>query len=174
MLSFYVRDLLLHAAKVDGSLGADDPVWQEGDPTPSQPIRVTGRLSQAGPGRFYFSGQMEGAAAMECRRCLTDVEVKVGDDLHLLFAEADAGDEGEDDDPDVYLIDHRTQEVDLRQAVREAWVLSIPPFALCRDDCEGICPRCGADLNAGACGCPPESVTDGRWEALRNVRDLSE
>jgi uncharacterized protein len=171
MLSFNIRDLLQHAVKVDGELGPTDPVWQEEDPKPDEPIRVTGRLSQAGQDRFYFSGRMEGVAVLDCRRCLTDVRVDVAEDLNLIFGDHAEGDE---DDPDVYPIDAREQEVDLRPAVREQWLLAVPPFAVCRDDCKGLCPKCGADLNAGACGCPPESEVDSRWAALRELRGGSQ
>ena len=58
--------------------------------------------------------------------------------------------------------------VDLRPAIREQWVLNVPAFAECRPDCKGICPTCGADLNAGPCSCGP--ATDSRWEALRASR----
>ncbi|MEP6690921.1 MAG: DUF177 domain-containing protein [Gemmatimonadaceae bacterium] len=171
MLSFNIRDLLQHAAKVDGTLGPDDPVWLDEDLRPASPIHVSGRLSQAGPDRFYFSGRMEGIATHDCRRCLTDVRTDVADDLNLIFAESA---ESDDDDPDIFPVDDRMQEIDLRPAIREQWLLSVPRFAVCRDDCRGICPKCGADLNAGPCGCPPESESDSRWEALRAMRSESQ
>ena len=89
----------------------------------------------------------------------------VSDDVHLIFVEAG---EEEIDDPDVYVIDARARELDLRPAVREHWLLAAPAFALCREDCKGLCPTCGADLNAGPCDCPP--LSDSRWDALRNAR----
>ena len=165
MLSFDIRALESKAIRVDGELAPDDPVWQEGDPRPAEPIRVTGRLSTAGAGRYYFSGEMEGTMVAECRRCLTDVEVGVDDEAHFIFAEP--GTEGADE-PDVYLVDPRARDLDLRPAVREQWLLSAPSFVQCRDDCKGLCATCGADLNAGECRCPPK--TDSRWDALRAQR----
>src|SRR2546422_2859983 len=41
-----------------------------------------------------------------------------------------------------------------RPAVREELLLAVPQWVVCRDDCRGLCPRCGKDLNAGPCGCP--------------------
>src|SRR6185369_7738461 len=110
------------AARVDGSLGADDPVWEEGDLKPADAVHVTGRLSSAGDGRFYFSGKVEGEVDAECRRCLTPVRSPVTEELHLLFA--DEGDE-ETSDADVYLLDPRSRDVDLRPAVREQWLLAV-------------------------------------------------
>ena len=170
MLSFDIRSLEQHAASVDDQLAPDDPVWQEGDPVPSGPVRVTGRLSTAGAGRFYWHGRLEGDTTMPCRRCLVDTTVHVSSEDHLIFAEA--GDE-EADDPDVFRLDHRARELDLRPAVREQWLLSVPTFAVCREDCRGLCPACGADLNAGTCECPPAGATDTRWDALRALANGS-
>jgi len=167
MLSIDIRSLDSRAATVDGELAADDPVWQGGDPLPVGTVHVTGRLSTAGAGRYYFSGAFEGTAAGECRRCLTDVHTPVAEDAHLFFMEADS--EGAEDDPDTYLLDPRAYAIDLRPAIREHWLLAVPAFAQCREDCKGLCLTCGADLNAGECDCPP-ATADARWEALRKLR----
>ena len=150
MLHVDIRSLESKAIPVDGELTADDAVWQEGDPLPAEAIRVSGRLSSAGSGRALLGGRIEGTARVECRRCLTDLTVPVAEDVHLLFAEE--GDE-EVDDPDVYVYDPRARELDLRPAIREQWLLAAPAYALCREDCKGLCPHCGADLNAETCHC---------------------
>jgi uncharacterized protein len=163
MLSFDIRSLADHAVTVDDTLSTDDAVWQDGDPKPSAPLRVKGRLSSAGPGRFYWHGSIEGDVALECSRCLGDTTAHVTDDTHLIFAEAGSGDVA--DDPDVFLLDDRSNELDLRPAIREQWLLNVPGYALCRDDCKGLCPTCGAELNLGPCDC--KSHADPRWESLR-------
>lgn len=152
MLRVDIRSLESKAMSVDGELPADDAVWQEGDPLPVQAVHVRGRLSSAGSGRILLGGHLEGTARVECRRCLTDLTVPVSDDVHLLFAEE--GDE-EVEDPDVYVYDPRARELDLRPAVREQWLLAVPAYAVCREDCKGLCPHCGADLNTEACRCAP-------------------
>ena len=151
MLSFDIRSLTEHSVTVADELSPDDAVWQEGDPKPSAPIRVAGRLSSAGPGRFYWHGSIEGDVALPCRRCLGDASGHVSDEAHLIFAEA--GNEDLQDDPDVYLLDERKAELDLRPALREQWLLNAPGFAVCRDDCKGLCPTCGADRNVEPCRC---------------------
>ncbi len=166
MLSYNIRDLEHHAVSVDGALGTDDAVWEEGDIRPVHEIRVTGRLSAAGAGRFYWSGRVEGTAKVVCRRCLVATQVDVSEQVHVIFAE-EGGVEG--DDPDVFRLRTRAPVVDLRPAVREQWLLGVPSFAVCKEECRGLCARCGADLNAGPCSCPP--ATDSRWDALRSVRD---
>ena len=165
MLSFDIRALEAKAEAVDGVVAPDDPVWIEGDPVPAGPVRVTGRLSAAGPGRFYFSGRIAGTAIGECRRCLTDVRSEVDVDAHLIFAEAGLDDDG--DESDAYPFDPGDRLLDLRPAVREEWLLAAPAFPLCREDCRGLCPQCGADLNED----PQHTHASGdaRWSALRDA-----
>lgn len=167
MLAFDIRSLTEHAVAVEDTLSADDPVWQAGDPVPSTPIRVAGRVSAAGPDRFYWHGTIEGDVELACRRCLGEASGHVSQDAHLIFAEADA--EGVEDDPDVFVLDDRSSELDLRPAIREQWLLNVPRYALCRDDCKGLCPTCGAELNLGDCACVPTSA-DPRWATLHKVR----
>jgi len=167
MLYFDIRSLEAGAASVDGTLVITDPVWQDDDSRPVETgVHVVGRLSSAGAGRFYFSGRFEGAAVAECRRCLREVTVSVSEEMHLLFAESgvDAADED-----DVVPIPRGARELDLRPVVREEWLLAVPAFALCREDCQGLCPECGADRNTEACTCPPPS--DPRWDSLREMRE---
>ena len=150
MLSFPTRSLLQGAIQVTGELEPDDRIWQDGDQRPAEVVRVTGRLSGAGAGRFYFSGKFAGAALGECRRCLVEVRSVIAGEAHLLFAESETGD---DDDPDVFplILGRSGSEVDLRPALREQWLLEVPAFVLCRPDCKGLCPTCGANLNQGEC-----------------------
>lgn len=165
MLSFDIRTLESRAAQVNDDLGASDPVWREGDPRPDGAVHVEGRLSDAGDGRFYFSGRIAGSVALECRRCLEEVKSQVDDEAHFIFR--DARDEAADD-PDVFPYDSGARELDVRPAIRESWLLAVPAFVQCRPDCAGLCSSCGKDLNTGACGCAP-ATSDSRWEALRKL-----
>jgi uncharacterized protein len=167
MLSFDIRSLESQAAHVDGTVSPGDPVWEAGDMRPATPIHVQGRLSAAGPGRFYFSGRMTGTSEMPCRRCLEDVRVKVSEDEHFIFS---AKGEEETDDPDVFPFDPQAHQLDMRPAVREAWLLAAPAFVQCREDCKGLCPTCGTDWNVADCDCEPVRI-DSRWEKLRAIRD---
>jgi len=166
MLSFDIRSLTERAITVDDTLSADDPVWLEGDAKPSAPLRVKGRLSSAGPGRFYWHGTIEGDVELPCRRCLGEASGHVSEAAHLIFAEA--GTEGIEDDPDVFMLDDRSPELDLRPAVREQWLLNVPGYALCRDDCKGLCLTCGAELNLGPCDCAA-SAADTRGATLHKL-----
>src|ERR1051325_628957 len=56
-------------------------------------------------------------------------------------------------------------EVDVTPAIREELFLAAPRYVLCRENCKGLCPQCGKDLNAGPCGCAPRA--DRRWTSHR-------
>jgi len=59
--------------------------------------------------------------------------------------------------------------VDLDELVREQILLALPSRHLCREDCKGLCQKCGADLNAGQCSCEQGEV-DPRWAALADLK----
>jgi len=168
MLSFDIRTLESTAARVADDLKADDPVWTAADPRPIEAVHVEGRFSSAGDGRFYFSGNFAGSVKLECRKCLTDVTQDVAQDVHFLFAPA--GDPTTEDDPDVFTYDPGAHQIDLKPAVREEWLLSVPAFVDCREDCKGLCLTCGTDLNNGTCNCEPVAA-DARWDSLRQARN---
>ena len=150
MLSFPIRTIAQGAVEVEADLAAGDAVWLEGDVRPVGGIRVSGRLSGAGGDRYYFSGVFDGRAAGECRRCLMPVEFQVAGEAHLIFADAD---DETADEPDVYPLGELGTTLDLRPAIREQWLLDASDLPLCRADCQGLCPTCGADRNIGPCAC---------------------
>ena len=165
MLSLDVRSLAKNAASVSGEVEPSDPVWSDADVLPSAPVKVEGRVSSAGGGRYYWSGRIEGVASQQCTRCLDPVEVRVSEVVRVLFAEDD---EAAGDDPDVYILDSASAMLDLKPAVREHWLLNVPRFVLCSEDCKGLCPTCGENLNHVNCGHTPSG--DSRWDALRKTR----
>src|SRR5262245_65264266 len=125
MLSFDIRSLEAHAAVVDEDLSAEDSVWEADDLKPKGAVHVTGRLSAAGPGRFYWHGRIEGDVALECSRCLADTTAHVSDETHLIFADRE---DEETVDSDVYQLDPKDRDLDLRPAIREEWLLAAPTF----------------------------------------------
>ena len=70
-----------------------------------------------------------------------------------------------DDETDSWVIHQKTGEVDLTEPLREAVMIALPQKRVCRDDCHGLCPQCGIDLNQESCRCEDESV-DPRWDGL--------
>ena len=72
-------------------------------------------------------------------------------------------------DPEIPIIPKGATEIDVSQEVRDLVILSLPPQIFCSPDCKGLCPRCGANLNAETCRCTKDEM-DPRWEALKGLR----
>lgn len=153
MLQVDVRDLHQGPVETVAQLEGADPTFAGLNFELDGPVQVTGRLSQTGDGEFFWQAQLRGTVRGSCRRCLTDVVYPLDADVEVLFsADPDAA-----DDPSVYPLTAPVTRVDVRPAVREEVALAVSAYPLCREDCAGLCPRCGADLNAGPCGCTAPS-----------------
>ncbi len=131
------------------------------------PIVVTGELSHVGS-QFLISGKAIGTVSAECDRCLAPTERETGAEFTSVFALVPA--EGGDEDEEIVAIGLDASQIELDGEVRQALRLQVPMKNLCRDDCEGLCTSCGANLNNQSCTCEPETV-DPRWEALKALRD---
>ncbi len=96
-----------------------------------------------------------------CRRCAIEVRGVLDVAVDERFRPGAAP-----DDEDAYPLVN--EEVDLADLVRDAVVLELPLAPLCREDCPGLCPTCGADRATEPCGCRP--VGDPRWATLDALR----
>ncbi len=71
------------------------------------------------------------------------------------------------DEPGSFTInEHNT--IDLTEAIRQYALLAVPMKPLCREDCAGLCPTCGQNLNQGECHCPSQTI-DPRWSELSKI-----
>ncbi len=99
-------------------------------------------------------GRVRAAARLECVRCLRTFDLPIAADLTVIMDRAGIRrrlkHELEADDD---MKSHDGRLLDLREEAREALLLELPITPHCREDCRGLCPRCGADLNDGSCGC---------------------
>lgn len=164
MLRIDLRALERGPVETAGALAPDDPLFEGLDFTLGEPVRVRGELAAAGSDQYFWRGELVTRVRGECRRCLAPVEVGVAAPLGVLFTE-----DPQADDPSAWIIEPDATELDLRPTIREELILSAPAYLLCREDCRGLCPGCGQDLNQGSCTCPPSR--DPRWGALEAVRD---
>jgi uncharacterized protein len=96
----------------------------------------------------------------ECARCLEPVRHTVATPVRELF-------EPEPIEGQTYALEG--EDVDLGGPLRDNLLLELPPTVLCREECAGLCPACGANRNDGECGCDL-TVTDPRWDALRDLK----
>jgi uncharacterized protein len=164
MLRADLRELARGPVETRADLPTTDGLFAGLDFALAEPVRVTGRLQPAGEGRFYWHAKLAARVTETCRRCLEPVQVTVEADVKALFTQ----DPDALDDPDSYPLPPDAMEVDVASAVREELILAVPQYVVCRDDCRGLCARCGHDLNAGPCGCAP--ATDLRWQALAALK----
>lgn len=166
MLRVDLRELARGPVETRGELKQDDPALEGLDLSLREPVRVTGRLQAIGEERFYWQGKATTVIQSECARCLTPVTTPLSLEIGALFSQDDAA----KDDSDSYAVAPDATEVDVTSAVREELMLAAPRYTVCREDCKGICPQCGKDLNAGPCGCPP--VTEAPWQPLKALKDM--
>jgi uncharacterized protein len=156
MLQVDVRELRHGPVLVSGKVQPDDPLFEGLDVALLGPVTVGGDLESAGHGGYYWHGQFAGSVRLVCRRCLAEFVAAVDRSVEVLFS----ADPALQDDPSVYPLPDALTHVDVRPAVREEFALAVDVFPLCRPDCRGLCPRCGADLNAGPCGCSAPVAPD--------------
>ena len=165
MLRVDLRELARGPVETRGELKQDDPVLEGLDVSLREPVVVSGRLQAIGDGRFYWQGKATTVIQGECRRCLIPVSSPLSLEIGALFSQ----DAEALDDPDSYAVAPDATEVDVTPAVREELMLAAPRYVECSEDCKGLCPQCGKDLNAGQCGCDP--VVDARWQPLKALKD---
>ena len=125
----------------------------------TEPIQIKGLLEGVEEG-VLVSGTVTGTTSCSCARCLTEFSGDIDVEVRELFTTAPAENE------DGYPIDDG--EIDLEPCVRDAILLSTPFAPLCKEDCLGLCPRCGGDRNLDECSCGPE--VDERWAALSSLK----
>ena len=120
--------------------------------------------------RLSLTLRAEGA----CARCLRETSLAISDDLLYLYLPSglDLGEDtrlGSDEGFMPVEVDFFGRTLDIADQVRESILLLLPRKLLCREDCLGLCPVCGADLNEGKCGCS-RSEGDPRLEVLRDFQ----
>lgn len=128
-------------------------------PVAEWPERIEAELGVEQSGsRVSVRGLLRGVTRLECDRCLKQFERSVVSNFEIYAERAGSSrhpDQQDELERDGYMLFHDGRRLDLGPAVRETLLLETPMTARCREDCRGLCPRCGADLNDGPCGCAP-------------------
>jgi uncharacterized protein len=154
--------------EIQAAIPSDDPSWEGTELRLSSPIAITGQAQLITSGELLVRLRLLGQKAQECRRCLDDVAVPLDEELNLLFVPpVENPDELEEG---VRILPDRVSKLELGEVVREEMILRHWPFALCREDCQGLCPNCGINRNHESCQCVTEEL-EPRWEALRALKE---
>ena len=131
----------------------------------SRPVRVSGAVQNIAD-LLVLEGQATSTLDCVCDRCMEPFPREKTVRLHFLLAETL---EGEEDD-DLVLLDHG--EVDIGDLAYTAYVLDMDTKNLCSEDCKGLCPGCGVNLNRETCRCKKQA--DPRWAALEQLLNKTE
>ncbi|RMF87035.1 MAG: DUF177 domain-containing protein [Nitrospirae bacterium] len=124
-------------------------------------VRLTARADRE---RVRLAGRAEAVALATCSRCLAEIELPLTTEIDLTYG---------------LTRDYLERDPDAERLVEGAVLDPLPeivglllselPFqTLCRPDCRGLCPTCGADLNQGACTCRP--AVGSPFEILKTLR----
>jgi uncharacterized protein len=103
-----------------------------------------------------------------CDRCGEPHRKTIQGQVKTLFAAASASGSHEGNE-EVRIIPPEARAIDVLQDAVDALLLAVPVKILCKENCMGLCPTCGRNLNDGPCSCNPESG-DSRWDALKNIQ----
>lgn len=124
-------------------------------------LSFSGKMTNIG-GVLELSAKACGSYSVLCSRCAKELSRDFEKDFIELLVSSETA--GENDGDAVVFFGH---EVNVSDIIKANVLLSLPSVFLCREDCKGLCPKCGTDLNENACTCSDDEI-DPRWEALKN------
>jgi uncharacterized protein len=151
------------------ALGAPDPDPDAGSGRAELDIYAEGN-------HVFATGTFKGDLTVACSRCVEPVKLVIDERLMVTFmpksempaddVEAEEGAEVPAEDLDLF--PYEDDFIDLEPLFREQFVLAVPYAPLCKEDCKGLCPQCGTDLNTGTCTC--SAPVDPRFAGLKNLK----
>ena len=148
---------------------ADEDVFSVVDP-----IELSFDVDKSGTD-YRLAGRVKTTVELACSRCLEGFRCPVDEPFDLryqpLVANAVVGDR-EVGDEDFSAAFYENDQIDLGQLIRERLYLTFPMKPLCREDCRGLCPQCGINLNRGTCDCRP-AWDDPRLAPLKALQKKS-
>ena len=121
------------------------------------PVDMDLRIDKQGT-EVLVNGSVSAEIEMVCNRCLAEFKKRIDVPVSLVYEPAEEV-KGQTHELGMDELDtgfYREDELDLDAVVTEQVVLNMPIQSLCSENCKGICPHCGANLNEGSCSCPAE------------------
>lgn len=125
------------------------------------PVHIDAVLTNIG-GTIELTGNAKADIRMVCDRCAEDYNTAVEFEIAERFKKEDAFSD-ENEDPDIITLVGTS--IDLSEILYTNLFMNLPAKSLCSNDCKGLCPVCGANLNRTECGCNTET-TDPRFDIL--------
>lgn len=135
-------------------------------------VRFEGQVVRV-EGGFALDGEIAYRGMLECSRCLEPYRFDAGEEFSLLLYKSGprGGSEVSLEKGDLDVSFYEGTELPVRPIVEERIQMAVPMKPLCREECLGLCVRCGRDRNLGDCGCAAEA-TDLRWDALKRLKKV--
>jgi uncharacterized protein len=107
-------------------------------------------------------------ANFDCDRCSTEYNSVIKTSFQMVYIFGRVPEVNED--VNVVYLPPETDKINLSNEMKDYSILAIPMKKLCKEDCKGLCPRCGKDLNEGNCNCSFDE-TDSRWLPLQDLKN---
>lgn len=160
-----VADFTGEIPLVDIVMGADTYRFAE-------PVRYRIFITNTG-GALLVTGNVSGTARAVCARCLDDIALVLDAPIEAYYL-IPGDDEPLSEDEEVeYEVLEEGKKIDLDTLCQAAFALAMPAIPLCDEDCAGLCPRCGANLNHESCDCVEADegdMSDSPFAVLKNYR----
>lgn len=123
--------------------------------------------------KVLVDGSVKMSASLQCCRCLSDFSCPVNVEFREEYTPSDETDlkgdqELSGDEMGISFFDG--EEIDIEAIVKEQVLLELPMKPLCKNDCQGICSRCGTDLNEQSCNCKDDHI-DARLAPLAKYKE---
>lgn len=120
------------------------------------------------------SGRVSTRIEMVCSRCLATYETPLDSLFTIYFRKATSHDTAEEEETeleeqDLISATYSGDEIDLTHEIEEQVAMEIPLKPLCNEECKGLCPVCGTDLNQGTCSCPRAQASL-KFSALKDFK----
>lgn len=151
---------------INGEVGFSDAQFLGESYRFSDPLKVLGKVYNNGQS-LALELDVEGAMETNCARCLEPLVADVSFSIHELLSQRE---EGQKEDEDIILFDG--YEIELDDIIADHFLMNVSGKYLCDEDCMGLCPVCGQNLNDGDCDCNKEYI-DPRWQALADILNQS-
>ncbi|MBT3366190.1 MAG: DUF177 domain-containing protein [Nitrospina sp.] len=140
----------------------------------TEDVKIQGKLGNTGQ-EILCNGLLETGLSVTCSRCLGDFSFSVKSKLRVHFLprveDANPANEIELNDLDFEQEFYEEGQINLSSPVRDLILLSLPQIRLCKENCAGLCPQCGANLNEKDCGCVKQESCDPRLAVLQQLKD---
>ena len=152
---------------VDGDISLSDINFLGEDFVFETPLHIKGNIVNNGKA-LELNAVCAGIVKVHCARCMKELDQDVNFKVKEFFVQSD----GENDDDDEDVVFFEGYNIDVKDIVVNHFLMNVSGKYLCSEDCKGLCPKCGADLNLGDCGCKNDDI-DPRWAALADIMNRS-